>query len=444
MRSRRGARVIPLTLEEVRAAAPGELRFGAGGRGHRRPDRLARIAEPGDLFVAVGGGVATRRRTRRARCGRGARARRRPRCAAGARRAVRDRARRRRRHHRLRPARRRRRTSSPRSARPHARTVAAEAGTTTSSACRSRSAGSSEDTELCVPELGMRGLGQIAELCAVARPRIGVITSIAPGPPRAPRHGRERRAGEGGAARGAPGGRHGGRPGGRAAARAVPARRREHRRCGDGGDVRLLEFDAAAPRRRRRGRARDARGAVHGRAPGAEHAAPRSRPTARSACRSSARPRARARSRSRAGAARSASCPAAGCSSTTPGTRTRSRWGRRSRTSRARAGDRRRARRARRDGRARAGRAGVPPRGRRAAAAELGVDVVAVGERPRARVRRHAGRAAPTRRPRCSARCCGRATSCSSRPRAPRAWSGSRRRSRPEWSASSRRRSSRS
>src|SRR4029077_20021206 len=36
------------------------------------------------------------------------------------------------------------------------------------------------DTEVCILELAMRGFGQIAELCAVARPAIGVITNIGP------------------------------------------------------------------------------------------------------------------------------------------------------------------------------------------------------------------------------------------------------------------------
>jgi UDP-N-acetylmuramoyl-tripeptide--D-alanyl-D-alanine ligase len=35
------------------------------------------------------------------------------------------------------------------------------------------------DTEICILELAMRGFGQIAELCAFARPHIGVITNIA-------------------------------------------------------------------------------------------------------------------------------------------------------------------------------------------------------------------------------------------------------------------------
>jgi UDP-N-acetylmuramoyl-tripeptide--D-alanyl-D-alanine ligase len=36
------------------------------------------------------------------------------------------------------------------------------------------------DTELCILELGMRGVGQIAELCAIARPDVGVITTVGP------------------------------------------------------------------------------------------------------------------------------------------------------------------------------------------------------------------------------------------------------------------------
>ncbi len=36
------------------------------------------------------------------------------------------------------------------------------------------------DTELCLVEMGMRGFGQIAELCEIARPDVGVITAIGP------------------------------------------------------------------------------------------------------------------------------------------------------------------------------------------------------------------------------------------------------------------------
>jgi UDP-N-acetylmuramoyl-tripeptide--D-alanyl-D-alanine ligase len=36
------------------------------------------------------------------------------------------------------------------------------------------------DTEICIVEMGMRGFGQITELCKIARPEIGVITAIGP------------------------------------------------------------------------------------------------------------------------------------------------------------------------------------------------------------------------------------------------------------------------
>ncbi len=36
------------------------------------------------------------------------------------------------------------------------------------------------ETEICIVEMGMRGFGQIAELCEIARPHVGVITAIGP------------------------------------------------------------------------------------------------------------------------------------------------------------------------------------------------------------------------------------------------------------------------
>jgi UDP-N-acetylmuramoyl-tripeptide--D-alanyl-D-alanine ligase len=63
---------------------------------------------------------------------------------------------------------------------PAARTIAAEASYNNEigvplTLCRLES-----DTEICILELAMRGFGQIAELCAVARPDIGVITNVGP------------------------------------------------------------------------------------------------------------------------------------------------------------------------------------------------------------------------------------------------------------------------
>jgi UDP-N-acetylmuramoyl-tripeptide--D-alanyl-D-alanine ligase len=40
--------------------------------------------------------------------------------------------------------------------------------------------GAPDDTEVLVLEMGMRGFGEIARLCAVGRPEIGVVTAVAP------------------------------------------------------------------------------------------------------------------------------------------------------------------------------------------------------------------------------------------------------------------------
>jgi UDP-N-acetylmuramoyl-tripeptide--D-alanyl-D-alanine ligase len=63
---------------------------------------------------------------------------------------------------------------------PHARTVAAEGGHNNELGLPLTLARIEPDTEIVVAEMGMRGLGQIAELCEVARPDIGVITGIGP------------------------------------------------------------------------------------------------------------------------------------------------------------------------------------------------------------------------------------------------------------------------
>ena len=62
--------------------------------------------------------------------------------------------------------------------RPHARTVAAEASYNAELGVPLTLCRLEEDTEICVLELAMRGLGQIAALCEIARPEIGVIPTI--------------------------------------------------------------------------------------------------------------------------------------------------------------------------------------------------------------------------------------------------------------------------
>ena len=64
--------------------------------------------------------------------------------------------------------------------RPHARTVAAEGGHNNEIGLPLTILRIERDTEIVVAEMGMRGLGQIAALCAVARPTVGVITSVGP------------------------------------------------------------------------------------------------------------------------------------------------------------------------------------------------------------------------------------------------------------------------
>jgi len=63
---------------------------------------------------------------------------------------------------------------------PSARTIAAEASYNNEigvplTLCRLES-----DTEVCILELAMRGFGQIAELCEIAQPHVGVVTNVGP------------------------------------------------------------------------------------------------------------------------------------------------------------------------------------------------------------------------------------------------------------------------
>jgi UDP-N-acetylmuramoyl-tripeptide--D-alanyl-D-alanine ligase len=64
--------------------------------------------------------------------------------------------------------------------RPHARTVVAEGSQNNEIGLPLTLARIDEDTETAIVEMGMRGLGQIAELCETAQPEIGVITKIGP------------------------------------------------------------------------------------------------------------------------------------------------------------------------------------------------------------------------------------------------------------------------
>ena len=63
---------------------------------------------------------------------------------------------------------------------PSARTIAAEASFNNEIGVPLTLCRLEPHTEVCILELAMRGFGQIAELCAIARPQIAVITNIGP------------------------------------------------------------------------------------------------------------------------------------------------------------------------------------------------------------------------------------------------------------------------
>ena len=63
---------------------------------------------------------------------------------------------------------------------PAARTIAAEASFNNEIGVPLTLCRLEPETEVCILELSMRGFGQIAELCAFARPEIGIVTNIGP------------------------------------------------------------------------------------------------------------------------------------------------------------------------------------------------------------------------------------------------------------------------
>jgi UDP-N-acetylmuramoyl-tripeptide--D-alanyl-D-alanine ligase len=172
--------VIPLSLEEVAALAPGRLDAAPWADEVTGVQVDSRRIEEGDLFVAVAGGEDFLRHA----FARGAAATVVPEDEFGALAAlggaVRDRS----------SARLVGITGSTGKTstkdilaalcRPHARTIAAEAGHNNEIGLPLTLARIEPDTEIVVCEMGMRGLGQIAELCAIARPDVGVITSVGP------------------------------------------------------------------------------------------------------------------------------------------------------------------------------------------------------------------------------------------------------------------------
>jgi UDP-N-acetylmuramoyl-tripeptide--D-alanyl-D-alanine ligase len=172
--------VIPVSLSEVARLCPGQLDVAAGADAVTGVTIDSRRVEPGDLFVAVGGGVDFRGEA----LARGAAAALLPDdpfvslAALGG--AVRDRSQ----GEVVGVTGSTGKTSTKdilaALCRPHRRTVATEASYNAELGVPLTLCRLEPDTELCVLELAMRGPGQIAELCAFARPAAGVITNIAP------------------------------------------------------------------------------------------------------------------------------------------------------------------------------------------------------------------------------------------------------------------------
>jgi UDP-N-acetylmuramoyl-tripeptide--D-alanyl-D-alanine ligase len=170
--------VIPLRLDEVAALSLGELDVRADEITGVQVD--SRRASPGDLFVAVGRGVDFREDA----LARGAAATLVPEqpfeafAALGG--LVRDRC----------NARVVGITGSTGKTStkdmlaalcaPAARTVAAEASYNNEIGVPLTLCRLELDTEVCILELAMRGFGQIAALCRIARPEIGVVTNVGP------------------------------------------------------------------------------------------------------------------------------------------------------------------------------------------------------------------------------------------------------------------------
>jgi len=172
--------VIPLSLAEVEALCPGRLLPAAAARAVTGVQIDSRRVSPGDLFVAVGAGEAYVADA----LDRGAAAALIPDDAhaalAALGRAVRERS----------GARIVGITGSTGKTStkdilaalcaPRARTVAAESSFNNELGVPLTLCRLEPDTQICLVELAMRGLGQIAALCGIARPHVGLITNVGP------------------------------------------------------------------------------------------------------------------------------------------------------------------------------------------------------------------------------------------------------------------------
>ncbi len=172
--------MIPVSLQEVASLVSGALEVTAGADEVSGVEIDSRRVEPGDLFVAVGGGAAYVGDAR----SRGSAATLVPDDAfaalAALGRAVRARS----------AARVVAVTGSVGKTttkdilgalvRPHVDAVVAEGSHNNEIGLPLTLCRIDAETEVVVVEMGMRGLGQIADLASIARPDIGIVTSVAP------------------------------------------------------------------------------------------------------------------------------------------------------------------------------------------------------------------------------------------------------------------------
>lgn len=172
--------MIPLELSEVARLGEGELETAPGAAEIRGVVIDSRRVEPGDLFVAIGKGVEFGNQA----LANGAAAVLVPTDAEAALAALASAVRERSRAQVVAITGSTGKTSVKdilaALCAPHARVIAAEASFNNELGIPLTLCRIEEDTEVAVIEIGMRGLGQIAEACRFVRPHIGVITSIGP------------------------------------------------------------------------------------------------------------------------------------------------------------------------------------------------------------------------------------------------------------------------
>jgi UDP-N-acetylmuramoyl-tripeptide--D-alanyl-D-alanine ligase len=172
--------MIPLLLEEVWELAPGRLEATPWATEVTGLQTDSRRVEEGDLFVAVGGGIDFVKHA----FARGAAATIVPDDAFTALAALAGRVRERSGARFVAITGSMGKTSTKdilaAICEPQRRTVAAERSYNAEIGVPLTLGRVEPDTEICILELAMRGFGQIAELCAFARPEVGVITNVGP------------------------------------------------------------------------------------------------------------------------------------------------------------------------------------------------------------------------------------------------------------------------